>query len=74
MIYDHMVKSNGIVYLAGEDVPEPAVIEEVERVTEEAEKIQEDEAFEEKPIDLTEELRSEPNVEEEKPKRTRRTK
>lgn len=67
MKYDHMVKSNGIVYLAGEDIPEPVVIEE-------AEKIQEDEAFEENPIDQTEELRSEANVEEEKPKRTRRTK
>lgn len=71
MKYDHMVKSNGIVYLADEEVPEPAVIEEAE--TEEAEKIQE-EAFEENPTDQNEELRSEVSVEEEKPKRTRRTK
>lgn len=64
MKYDHMVKSNGIVYLADEEVPEPAVIEEAET----------EEAFEENPIDQIEELQSEVNVEEEKPKRTRRTK
>lgn len=66
MKYDHMVKSNGIVYLADEEVPEPAVIEEAEKIQEEA--------FEENRTDQTEELRSEVNVEEEKPKRTRRTK
>lgn len=51
MKYDHMVKHNGVVYLAGEEVPE------------------------EEPVDITlnDESTTEP-VEEDKPKRTRRTK